>query len=50
MKKVIFGPLSAAIRGTLWAIDLVLNPQRQTGLATSAFPQPYSIHQPLFLG
>jgi hypothetical protein len=50
MKKIIFGPLFAAIRGTLRVIDAILNPHSQTGLATSAFPQPYSIHQPLFLG
>ena len=50
MKKVIFGPLFAAIRGTLRVVDLILNPQRQTGPAPSAFPEPYSIHQPLFLG
>lgn len=49
MKKLIFGPLAAAARGALRVIDIILNPRSGGDLASSAFPQPYSFHQPLFL-
>jgi hypothetical protein len=50
MKKLIFGPLLAAVRGTVRIIDLILNPRRLSSITTPDFPSPYSFHQPLFLG